>query len=520
MRSGIPVLAAALALAASPALAQKTIRIVPHADVKVVDGHQTTATITGQHMASVYDSLFNWDAKLEAKPQMVETHSLSADKLTYTFTLRPGLKFHDGTPVTTKDVFASLKRMMARELLGRSLNEFAASVQAVDDKTFTLKMKEPFGPTLYTLGGGNSVYGGIYREKEALIDPNTPITESIGSGPFKFVKEEWVPGAKIVYAKNTDYVPRSEPPNGLAGGKVVKVDRIEYKVIPDAATAFAALNAGEVDILDQPSMDLLGVIEKNPDVVMGEVQLLPGYGGLRPNFLHPPFNNPKARQALALMVDQRTYAQAAYGDERFWKVCFGMYMCRGPYATEAGSEAYRKQDIEKAKQLLKEAGYTGEKIVLIGASDIPTLNALTLVTAENLKKIGMNVELKLSDWGNVVTTRAKKDKPSDGGWHIFHTTFGGTTGASPLTSLPTVTSCDKSWFGWACDQTAEDIRQKFMRETDAEKQKELAEALHKRLWEVLPFIQLGEYVQPWPHRKSVTGLLKAPLFVYWNLDKS
>ncbi len=317
MRSGIPVLAAALALAASPALAQKTIRIVPHADVKVVDGHQTTATITGQHMASVYDSLFNWDAKLEAKPQMVETHSLSADKLTYTFTLRPGLKFHDGTPVTTKDVFASLKRMMARELLGRSLNEFAASVQAVDDKTFTLKMKEPFGPTLYTLGGGNSVYGGIYREKEALIDPNTPITESIGSGPFKFVKEEWVPGAKIVYAKNTDYVPRSEPPNGLAGGKVVKVDRIEYKVIPDAATAFAALNAGEVDILDQPSMDLLGVIEKNPDVVMGEVQLLPGYGGLRPNFLHPPFNNPKARQALALMVDQRTYAQAAYGDERF-----------------------------------------------------------------------------------------------------------------------------------------------------------------------------------------------------------
>ena len=158
--------------------------------------------------------------------------------------------------------------------------------------------------------------------------------------------------------------------------------------------------------------------------------------------------------------------------------------------------------------------------MLIGASDIPTLNALTLVTAENLKKIGMNVDLRLSDWGNVVTTRAKKDKPAEGGWHIFHTTFGGTTGASPLTSLPTVTSCDKSWFGWACDQQAEDIRQKFLRETDPEKQKETVEALHKRLWEVLPFIPLGEYVQPWPHRKSVTGLLKAPLFVYWNLDKS
>ena len=520
MKRRVLAYAAGLALAASPALAQKVVRIVPHADLKVVDGHQTTATITGQHMASVYDSLFNWDAKLEAKPQMVEAHSLSADKLTYTFTLRPGLKFHDGTPVTTKDVVASLKRMMARELLGRSLNEFAASVQAVDDRTFTLKLKEPFGPTLYALGGGNSVYGGIYREKEALTDPNTPITESIGSGPFKFVKEEWVPGAKIVYAKNTDYMPRSEPPSGLAGGKVVKVDRIEYRVIPDAATQFAALNSGEVDILDQPSLDLIGVVEKNPDVVLGEVQLLPGYGGLRPNFLHPPFDNPKARQALALMVDQRAYAQAAYGDERFWKVCFGMYMCRGPYATEAGSEAYRKQDIEKAKQLLKEAGYNGEPIVLIGASDLPALNALTLVTAENLKKIGMNVDLKLSDWGNVVTRRSKKDKPADGGWHIFHTTFGGTTGASPLTSLPTVTTCDKSWFGWACDPQAEAIRQRFIRETDAEKQKEIVEALHKRLWEVLPFIPLGEYVQPWPHRKNITGLLKAPLFVYWNLDKS
>ncbi|MBM3534860.1 MAG: ABC transporter substrate-binding protein [Alphaproteobacteria bacterium] len=520
MTARILALAAGLALAAAPALAQKVVRIVPHADLKVVDGHQTTATITGQHMAAVYDSLFNWDEKLDAKPQMVETYTLSPDKLTYTFTLRPGLKFHDGSPVTTKDVVASVKRMLARELLGRSLNEFVASVQAVDDKTFRLTMKEPFGPTLYTLGGNNSVYGGIYREKEALIDPNTPITESIGSGPFKFVKEEWVPGAKIVYAKNADYVPRAERPSGVAGGKVVKVDRIEYKVIPDPATAFAALNSGEVDILDQPSLDLINLVEKNPDVALGEVQLLPAYGGLRPNFLHPPFNNVKARQALALMVDQRTYAQAAYGEERWWKVCFGMYMCRGPFATEVGSDAYRKQDIDKAKQLLKEAGYNGEPIVLIGASDLPALNALTLVTAENLKKIGMNVDLKLSDWGSVVTRRSKKEAPADGGWHIFHTTFGGATGASPLTSLPTVTTCDKSWFGWACDQQAEDIRQKFLRETDSEKQKELVDALHKRLWEVLPFIPLAEYVQPWPHRKSITGLLKAPLFVYWSLEKS
>jgi peptide/nickel transport system substrate-binding protein len=511
----------ALAFAAGPTVAQqKVLRVVPHADLKVLDGYQTTATITGMHMVSVYDSLFNWNTKLEAKPQMVETYNVSPDNLKYTFTLRPGLKFHDGTAVTTRDVVASLKRIMARELLGRTLAEFVASVDRIDDRTFTMTMKEPFGFTLFTINGTGSYYAPILREKEALIDPNTPITESIGSGPFKFVKEEWLPGAKLVYAKNADYVPRNEPPDGVSGGKVVKVDRVEYKVIPDPAPAFAALNAGEVDMLDQPSLDLIPTVEKNPDIVLGQIQLLEAYGGLRPNFLHPPFNHPKAREALALMINQEEYAQAAYGDKRFWRTCFSMYVCGGPYGTEVGSEAYRKQDIEKAKQLLKEAGYNGEKIVVIGAEDLPQLKALTLVTADNLKKIGMNVDLWMADWGNVVTRRSKKDPPAQGGWHIFHTTFGGPAGSSPLTSLPTVTSCDKAWFGWSCDEAAEKIRQQFIREPDPAKQKQLAEALHKRIWEVLPFIPLAQYSQPWPHRKNITGLLKGPVLVFWNIDKT
>ena len=245
--------------------------------------------------------------------------------------------------------------------------------------------------------GTSTAYGGIFREKEALIDPNTPVTESIGSGPFKFNKAEWVPGAKVVYDKNTDYVPRSEPPSGIAGGKVVKLDRVEYKVIADAATAFTALGAGEVDLLDQPALDLIPTVEKNPDVVIGNITMLENYGGLRPNVLHPPFNNPKARQALALMVDQTEYAQAAYGDKKYWRTCMSMMVCGGPYGSEAGGDPYRKQDLAKARQLLKESGYNGEKIVVIGAADIASLNALTLMTIENLKKIGANVEPVIAD---------------------------------------------------------------------------------------------------------------------------
>ena len=522
-RASLAGLAAAFGLAvglATPAEAQKVLRVVPHADLKVLDGYQTTATITGMHMINVYDTLFSWNEKLEVQPQMVERFSVSPDYLKYTFTLRPGLKWHDGAAVTSKDVVPSLKRLFARETVAKVAAPYIASIDGVDDKTFTITLKEPFCCLTLMMPGTSTAYGGIFREKEAMIDPNTPVTETIGSGTFKFNKAEWVPGAKVVYDRNPDYLSRTEPQSGIAGAKIVKFDRVEYKVIPDAATAFAALNSGEVDLLDQPSLDLIPTVEKNPDVVIGNITMLENYGGLRPNFLHPPFNSVKARHALALMVDQSEYAQAAYGDKKYWRTCFSMIVCGGPYGFETGSDDYKKQNLEKARQLLKESGYNGEKIVVIGAADIPSLNALTLMTIENLKKIGANVEPVIADWGSIVTRRSKMDPPDKGGWHIFHTTFGGAGGSHLLTSLPIGTSCEKAWFGWPCDKQADDLRTKFASEPDPGKQKELAESFQKRLWEVIPFVPLAQYTQPVPHRKNITGLKKAPIQVFWGMDKS
>src|SRR5262249_13780102 len=227
---------------------QKVLKVVPHADLRVLDGYTTTATITAMHMAAVYDALFAWDSKFAAKPMMVDTYTVSPDGLKYTMVLRSGLKFHDGSPVTSKDVVASLKRFVQSESLGRTLQAFLADVSASDPKTIVLTLKEPFGFVTHTLAGINQA-GGIYREQEALTDPGKPITETIGSGPFRFVKSEYSPGAKVVYEKNPDYIARSEPPDGFAGGKVVKVDRVEYTVIPDDNTKFAALVKGEVDLL-------------------------------------------------------------------------------------------------------------------------------------------------------------------------------------------------------------------------------------------------------------------------------
>jgi len=514
--------AAALALTTSgAALAQqKVLRVVPHADLKVLDGYQTTATITAQHMGAVLDTLFSWDENTVSQPQMVERYTLSDDKLTYTMTLRNGLKFHDGSNVTSTDVVASLKRLVKREVLGRSIEPFLASIDKVDDKTFTIKLKEPFGLLLFAIGGSSNL-SGIYREKEALIDPNTPITEPIGSGPFVFNKAEWVPGSKVVYDKFKDYVPRSEKASGFAGGKVVKVDRVEYRVIPDSATVFAAFNAGEVDFLDQTAIDLVQTVEKNPDVVVGTIWPTEGFGLLRMNHLHPPFNNIKARQALALMIDQKEYLAAGIGPAKYWRECHSIWICGTPYGTEAGAEPYKKQNLEKARQLMIESGYKGEKILLMGAADIQFLNAFTMVTAENLKKIGVNVELVIQDWGSIVTRRSKNDPPAQGGWNIFHTGSGTASQANPMSSNISPTTCEAAWFGWPCDKEIEKVRQAFIRETDPAKQKQLAETLHRRLWEEnIPVLPVGQYQQPFLWRKNITGIMKANTVVYWNIEKN
>jgi peptide/nickel transport system substrate-binding protein len=219
------------------------------------------------------------------------------------------------------------------------------------------------------------------------------------------------------------------------------------------------------------------------------------------------------------MVNQTEYAQAAYGDKRYWRTCMSMMVCGSPFGSEAAGQPYAKQNLEKARQLLKESGYNGEKIVVIGAAEIPSLNAMTLLTIENLKKIGANVEPLIADWGTTIARRAKMDPPDKGGWHIFHTSWGGASGSNPLTSLPIGTNCEKAWFGWPCDAEAEALRTKFAKEPDPAKQRQIAEQLQARLWEVIPFVPLGQYSQPVPHRKNVTGLVKASMQVWWNIDK-
>jgi peptide/nickel transport system substrate-binding protein len=506
-------------VAGSAARAEQTVlRVVPHADLKILDPHTNTATITLMHGQMIYDTLFAWDEKLQPKPEMVDTYTVSPDKLVYTFTLRPGLKFHDGQKVAARDAVASIKRWMVRDVLGQTLAKHMASMDASDDNTFVIRLHQPFAFVETALGATAAV---IMRAEDAATDPFKPVTTTVGSGPFRFVASEWNPAAKVVYECNPDYVPRNEPPSGLAGGKVVKVDRVEFVVLPDGFTKSTALQRGEVDFVDALPHDQIAVLEKMPGVVMAPWQQVESTAIIRPNSLYPPFNNEKARQALALTVSQADYMSAAYGDQRWWRECFSFFVCGSPNETEAGSEPYRQPDLARAKQLFAEAGYKGEKITLINTHEIAGIGALGDVTAADLRKIGLNVDVAETDWGTMVARRAKKDPPDQGGWNIFHTTVGGAGFFQPVTNFTIDSSCDgKNWFGWPCDEETQKLRQAYIDAPDEEARRVALIALQQHLWQAVPVIPVGQYVQPYAARDSLHGILKSHIIVFWNIAKS
>lgn len=510
----------AVCLAAGPAFAQqKTLRFIPQADLRILDPITTTAYITRNHGYMVYDTLFAMDANHQVQPQMVDAWTVSKDKLAYTFTLRDGLRFHDGQPVRPADCIASLERWAKRDALGQKLAEVTESWTVTGDKSFRLKLKKPFALTLEALGKQSSNVPFIMPARIAKTDAYQNITEAIGSGPFKFVKEEWVPGNKVVYVKNTDYVPRKEPPSWAAGGKVVKVDRVVWTYIPDSATAAAALGAGEADWWEQLPPDLIPLLQRNKSIKVENIDPMGSLGMIRFNFLHPPFNNEKMRQALLYVVNQQDYVLAVAGDPKNGRPCYSVYTCGTPLSTEAGAEALKgPRDMERAKKLIREAGYKGEKIVIISATDQPIVHTQSLITAELLRKLGLNVELQAGDWGTLLTRRTSKEPVDKGGWSIFHTWWVGPDVLSPAAG-PLVALGDKAWAGWPTDATLEARRQEWFAAGTPAQSKKAAEAVQREAFRFVPFITTAQFILPTAYRTNLSGIISAPVTFLWNVEK-
>ena len=504
---------------AAPAMSQTVLRMVSHADIKILDPVWTTALITRNHGYLVYDVLFAKDADLKVQPQMAEKHEVSADKLTWTITLRDGLEFSDGTPVTAEDCVASLKRWGARDAFGQLLFKATAELKVIDKKTFAFVLKEPFGLVLDALGKVSSNVPFIMPKRVAETDPNKQIDDYIGSGPFIFKKDEWKAGEKVVYVKNPKYKPRAEPPSMLAGGKVAKVDRVEWLAISDPSTAMSALLAGEIDLIESPPPDLFPVLKADKNIALFGWNSLGSQIVMRFNHLQPPFNNVKARQAAMLALAQEDIMRAQVGDPEIFKLCNAPFICGTKFGKEYG-DLLIKPNLEKARQLLKESGYDGTPVAMMHQTDLQSSNQVQPVAKQQLEKAGFKIDLMSMDWQTVVSRRARKEAPAQGGWNIFFTTNITLDSDNPGTNSYAAGSCEKAWFGWPCDPEIEKLRDAFIREGDPEKQKALGYAISDRVIDQAFYAPVGQYKAFGAYRKDrLEGWLAGPVPVLWNISK-
>jgi peptide/nickel transport system substrate-binding protein len=508
----------------APAIAQaaaKTLRFVPQANLANFDPIWGTQYVVRNASQLVWDTLYGVDDKLEPQRQMVEREEVSSDGLTWTFKLRPDLKFHDGEPVLAKDVVASLTRWMARDSMGQMVKALLKEISAVDDKTVKLMLSAPYPKLLFALAKINPPMAFIMPERIAKTDPFQQITEYLGSGPMKFARGEWVPGARAVFEKFADYQPRSEPVNWLAGGKKMLVDRIEWVIMPDPATAAAALQNGEIDWWETPIPDLVPVLKKNKNVQVDIADPLGNIGSFRMNHMHPPFNNVKVRRAVQMVLSQEDYMRAAVGDDTsLWKTIPGFFTPGTPLYTEDGGDILKgKRDIEGAKKLLAEAGYSGQPVTCLVAQDQPHLKAMGEVTADLLKKLGMTVDFVATDWGTVGQRRASKSPPGQGGWSMFHTWHAGVECATP-TYIALRANGDKAWFGWPDSAQVEKEVAAWFAAQDLDEEKVTAARLNKAAMETVVYVPTGFYYGYQAWRSTVSGIVKGPLPFFTGVAKA
>jgi peptide/nickel transport system substrate-binding protein len=520
------LLAAALcssSLLTLPAMAQQSVlKVVPHSNLAVLDPIWTTAYMSRNHGYMIYDTLFGTDANGQVKPQMVESWTESPDKRLWAFKLRKGLEFHDGKPVTGEDVIASLQRWGKRDAMGSALMQFVIKMDSPTPDTFRIFLGEANGFMIEALGKPSSNVPFIMPKRIAETDAFKQIEEHIGSGPYSFKRDEFKPGDKAVYLKNTKYVPRSEPPSGTTGGKVVYVDRVEWNLaLRDAQAQVSALQKGEVDIIEALGFDFYEAAKTDPNIQLPKYS---NYGlqyMARFNHLHKPFDNPKVRQAVIAAFSQEAFLRAQVGVKDLYKPCGSMFICGSPYGSLAGSDLQMKSNMKKAQDLLKESGYDGTPIVVMKPTDLASIQKLPDVAAQLLRQAGFKVDLQAMDWQTLVGRRAKKDAPDKGGWHMFLTAWQAFDVWSPIANPTTDTRGEKStWFGWATDEKMVVLRDQFMRATDDATKKKLADQMHARMFEIGTHVILGEYQQPMAARKNISGFFITNGNIYWNLKKN
>ena len=508
---------AALLAAPSLARAQKasTLRFVPYADLALLDPIVTNSYVTRSHAHLIFETLFGVDEAGTPQPQMLAGHTVEGDGKLWRLTLRDKLVFHDGSPVLARDVVASLRRWSMRDPFGEALLAATETLTAPSDTVVEFRLKRPCPWLPAALGKPSSYAPFIMPERLAGTAPTTQVTEMVGSGAYRFVANERVPGARNVYQRFDGYTPRDGTPSFTAGARLAHMERIEWVTIPDAGTAAAALQAGEIDWYEQPDMDLVPLLRRNPEVTVRVVETHGLMGIMRLNHLQPPFDNPAIRQVLLRAVRQADFMSAVAGEEReAWREGIGMISPDSPFANDGGMERMGGQESEAAlKRALVDAGYKGERIVMIAGSDVPRISAVCQVMADAGRRIGLNVDYVALDWGTVVQRWNSKAPADKGGYHMFGVYNSALDCANPAAHLLMRCNGAAGFAGWPSSPRFEGLREQFLAAPSEAEQKGLARGMQAAAMEAVAYLPLGLYFQPCAYRRDLTGVLTGlPLF--------
>ena len=505
---------------ATPAIAQgqKPLRFVPNANLSSLDPVWTTASVVIIHSLMIYDTLYGIDGASEAHPQMCAGSEVSSDGLTWTFTLRGGLVFHDGEIVRARDCAASVLRWSQRDPFGQHLASIANEMTSIDDKRFVIRLKKPFPLMLYALG---SRYCFMMPERVARLPASEQLKDTIGSGPYKFLAKDWVSGSSAAYTRFDGYVPREEKPDYFAGGKKAWFQRIEWIVQPDPAVAAAALQKNEVDWVEVPLIDLCPMLRKSPGVT---VAVNDPYGWLpiiQLNHLLPPFDNVKIRRALLIAANQQAVIDAIAGDQtELGRVPAGFFTEGQPMATRVGLEVMKGDaGLAQARQMVKESGYKGEPVVLIAPGDQHTIMPIAGVTRDLLQNIGLNVDYQVMDWGTMVTRRTKQVPIDQGGWNAYNTVWGGLTVSNPGSAYPLRGNGKKGGMGWPTDDRLEALRANWFDAPDLASRKAIAAQIQLQALESVPYVPMGQVFLPTAFRSEIKDIVKAAIPMFWSVRR-
>ena len=494
------------------------LKFIPQSDLSVLDPHWTTAYVTRNHGFMVFDTLYGTNGQYKPSPQMVAGDTVAQDGKLWRLTLRDGLRFHDGEPVLARDCVASINRWGKKDAFGQALLAATDELGTDGDKVIVFRLKHPF-PLLPAALGKNTTYmPAIMPARLAATDPATQVQEMVGSGPFRFMAQERVPGSLAVYEKFAQYKPcPTGTPDWTAGPKVVHFDRVEWHTTPDPATAAAALQNGEMDWWDYATADLLPLLRRNTYLKVAVQDPTGQIAIMRMNQLQPPFDNPAIRRALLGAVNQSDFMQAVVGtDPSLWHDDVGVFCPGTPLANQAGMGVLTgKRDMAKVKADLAAAGYQGERVVVLVASDFPVLKALADVGADMLKQAGMNVDYQSLDWGTVLSRRTSKAPVDQGGWSVFFTSWAGTDMLTPAGHLSLRGNGQDAWFGWPTAPKIEALRDEWFADPTLQAQQATAVKLQEQVLIEVPYIPLGQYLQATAYRASLQGVLNG-FAIFWN----